>query len=292
MSIFKGSGVALCTPFTDEGINENTLRELINFQLNNCSDALVILGTTGEPSTMTEDEKERVISVAVEMAKGKIPVIVGTGGNNTKKVIADSVRAEKMGADALLIVTPYYNKATPKGLYEHYKAVSDAIDIPIIVYNVPSRTGLNVSPETLAKLATIKNVKGVKEASGNISQIAEVARLCPDLDLYSGNDDQITPILALGGSGVISTIANIVPKEVHDMVTMFFNGDIKGSIAKQLELNPLTAAVFSEVNPIPIKTALRLMDYNMGNFRLPLCEMEEVTTANLIKQMKKFSLIK
>jgi len=292
MSIFKGSGVALCTPFTDEGINENTLRELINFQLNNCSDALVILGTTGEPSTMTEDEKERVISVTVEMAKGKIPVIVGTGGNNTKKVIADSIRAEKMGADALLIVTPYYNKATPKGLYEHYKAVSDAIDIPIIVYSVQSRTGLNVAPETLAKLATIKNVKGVKEASGNISQIAEVARLCPDLDLYSGNDDQITPILALGGSGVISTVANIVPKEVHDMVNMFFNGDIKGSIAKQLELNPLTAAVFSEVNPIPIKTALRLMDYNMGNFRLPLCEMEEATTANLIKQMKKFSLIK
>lgn len=292
MSIFKGSGVALCTPFTDEGINENTLRELINFQLNNYSDALVILGTTGEPSTMTEDEKERVISVAVEMAKGKIPVIIGTGGNNTKKVIADSIRAEKMGADALLIVTPYYNKATPKGLYEHYKAISDAIDIPIIVYNVQSRTGLNVAPETLAKLATIKNVKGVKEASGNISQIAEVARLCPDLDLYSGNDDQITPILALGGSGVISTVANIVPKEVHDMVNMFFKGDIKGSIAKQLELNPLTAAVFSEVNPIPIKTALRLMDYNMGNFRLPLCEMEEATTANLIKQMKKFSLIK
>lgn len=292
MSIFKGSGVALCTPFTDEGINENTLRELINFQLNNYSDALVILGTTGEPSTMTEDEKERVISVTVEMAKGKLPVIVGTGGNNTKKVIADSIRAEKMGADALLVVTPYYNKATPKGLYEHYKAVSDAIDIPIIVYSVQSRTGLNVSPETLAKLATIKNVKGVKEASGNISQIAEVARLCPDLDLYSGNDDQITPILALGGSGVISTVANIVPKEVHDMVTMFFEGDIKGSIAKQLELNPLTAAIFSEVNPIPAKTALRLMDFNMGNFRLPLCEMEEATTANLIKEMRKFGLIK
>lgn len=292
MSIFKGSGVALCTPFTDEGINENTLRKLINFQLNNYSDALVILGTTGEPSTMTEDEKERVISVTVEMAKGKLPVIVGTGGNNTKKVIADSIRAEKMGADALLVVTPYYNKATPKGLYEHYKAVSDAIDIPIIVYNVPSRTGLNVSPETLARLATIKNIKGVKEASGNISQIAEVARLCPEIDLISGNDDQITPILALGGCGVISTIANLVPKEVHDLVMMFFNGDIKGSIAKQLELNPLTAAVFSEVNPIPAKTALRLMDYNMGNFRLPLCEMEEATTANLIKEMKKLGLIK
>lgn len=291
MSIFTGSGVALSTPFTDEGINENTLRQLITFHLENNTDALIVLGTTGEPSTMTDEEKTQIINIAVEMAKGKIPVIVGTGGNNTKKVVENSVKAEKLGADALLIVTPYYNKATPKGLYEHYKAISDAIDIPIIVYNVPSRTGLNVAPKTLAKLATLKNVKGVKEASGNISQIAEVVRLCPDLDLYSGNDDQIAPILALGGKGVVSTVANIVPKEVHDLVNMFMEGNTKGCQEIQLKLNPLISAVFCEVNPIPIKTALRLMDYNMGNFRLPLCDMEEDTRASLIKEMTEIGLL-
>ncbi len=291
MSIFTGSGVALCTPFTNEGINEKTLRELITFHLNNGSDALVILGTTGEPSTMTEEEKLHVITITVEMAKGKLPVIVGTGGNNTKKVVADSVRAEKMGADALLVVTPYYNKATPKGLYLHYKAISDAVNIPIIVYNVPSRTGLNVLPETLAKLATIENVKAVKEASGNISQIAEVARLCPMLDIYSGNDDQITPILALGGIGVISTIANVVPKQVHDMVTMFLEGDIKGSSKMQIGLNPLVNVMFSEVNPIPAKTSLKLMNYDMGEIRLPLCEMEDSTKAKLTETLREYKLI-
>jgi len=291
LSIFTGSGVALCTPFTNEGINEKTLRELITFHLNNGSDALVILGTTGEPSTMTEEEKLHVITITVEMAKGKLPVIVGTGGNNTKKVVADSVRAEKMGADALLVVTPYYNKATPKGLYLHYKAISDAVNIPIIVYNVPSRTGLNVLPETLAKLATIENVKAVKEASGNISQIAEVARLCPMLDIYSGNDDQITPILALGGIGVISTIANVVPKQVHDMVTMFLEGDIKGSSKMQIGLNPLVNVMFSEVNPIPAKTSLKLMNYDMGEIRLPLCEMEDSTKAKLTETLREYKLI-
>jgi len=291
MSIFTGSGVALSTPFTDEGINEDTLRQLIAFHLENKTDALIVLGTTGEPSTMTEEEKILIIETTVEMAKGKIPVIVGTGGNNTKKVVESSVKAEKLGADALLIVTPYYNKATPKGLYEHYKAVSDAVNIPIIVYNVPSRTGVNVAPATLAKLATLKNIKGIKEASGNISQIAEVARLCPDLDLYSGNDDQIAPILALGGKGVVSTVANITPNEVHDLVHMFMEGNTTGCKDMQLKLNPLISAVFSEVNPIPIKTALRLMGYNMGNFRLPLCEMEENTKANLVNEMKKFGLI-
>lgn len=291
MSIFTGSGVALSTPFTDEGINEKTLRQLITFHLENNTDALIVLGTTGEPSTMTDEEKTQIIKIAVEMAKGKIPVIVGTGGNNTKKVVENSVKAEKLGADALLIVTPYYNKATPKGLYEHYKAISDAINIPIIIYNVPSRTGLNVAPKTLAKLATLKNVKGVKEASGNISQIAEVARLCPQLDLYSGNDDQIAPILALGGKGVISTVANIVPKEVHDLVNMFMEGNTKGCQEMQLKLNPLISAVFCEVNPIPIKTALRLMDFNMGNFRLPLCDMEQDTKASLIKEMTEIGLL-
>ena len=291
MSIFTGSGVALSTPFTDEGINEETLRQLITFHLENNTDALIVLGTTGEPSTMTDEEKTLIIKIAVEMSKGKIPVIVGTGGNNTKKVVANSIKAEKLGADALLIVTPYYNKATPKGLYEHYKAISDAINIPIIVYNVPSRTGVNIAPKTLAKIATLKNIKGVKEASGNISQIAEVARLCPQLDLYSGNDDQIASILALGGKGVVSTVANIVPKEVHDLVNMFMKGNTQGSKDMQLKLNPLIAAVFSEVNPIPIKTALRLMKYNMGNFRLPLCDMEEDTKASLVKEMTNLGLL-
>ncbi|MBZ4666059.1 4-hydroxy-tetrahydrodipicolinate synthase [Mahella sp.] len=286
MSVFTGSGVALVTPFTKDGVNFDTLEQMIEFQIAGTTDALIVCGTTGEPSTMTAKEKHDTIKFAIERINHRIPVIAGTGGNNTAEVIEASVDAQQLGADALLIVTPYYNKTTQKGLVEHYTAIANAVDIPIIIYNVPSRTGLNMTPATLERLSHIKNIAGMKEASGNIVQVAEMARLCGDrIDIYSGNDDQVVPILSLGGKGVISVVANIAPKDTHDMVVKFLNGDIEGSRQLQFKLNPLVEALFIEVNPIPVKTALNLMGFDVGNLRLPLTEMSESNLAFLRQRM-------
>lgn len=275
MAVFKGSGVALVTPFTDDGVNYDVLDKLLDFHLENSTDAIIACGTTGEASTMTDDEKNGVIEYVVKKVNGRIPVIAGTGSNDTRHSVEMSRNAEKLGADALLVITPYYNKTTQKGLIEHFTKIADSVNIPIIIYNVPSRTGLNVLPQTLAELKKHPNIAGVKEASGDISQIAEVARLCGnDFAIYSGNDDQVVPIMALGGLGVISVTANIMPKEVHDMAAAFLEGEVKKSLELQLKLNPLNKALFIEVNPIPVKTAMNLIGMNAGSLRLPLTDME------------------
>ena len=292
MSIFTGAGVALCTPFTQDGVNFDAFGKLIDFQIDGGTDALIVNGTTGEPSTMSEEEKRAALSFALERTAGRIPVIAGTGGNDTKKVIAASIEAQKMGADALLIVTPYYNKATQKGLIAHYTAVADAVDIPIIVYNVPGRTGLNMLPETLAALAEHPNIAGMKEASGNLAQVSEMARLCGDkCDLYSGEDGLVVPLLSVGGKGVISVVSNIAPRIMHDMVEKFLSGDIAGARELQCKVNPLAAALFGEVNPLPAKTALRLIGIDAGPLRLPLTEMSDANLARLKREMQAFGLI-
>lgn len=292
MSIFTGAGVALCTPFTQDGVNFDAFGKLIDFQIDGGTDALIVNGTTGEPSTMSEEEKRAALSFALERTAGRIPVIAGTGGNDTKKVIAASIEAQKMGADALLIVTPYYNKATQKGLIAHYTAVADAVDIPIIVYNVPGRTGLNMLPDTLAALAEHPNIAGMKEASGNLAQVSEMARLCGDkCDLYSGEDGLVVPLLSVGGKGVISVVSNIAPRIMHDMVEKFLSGDIAGARELQFQVNPLAAALFCEVNPIPAKTALRLIGIDAGPLRLPLTEMSDANLARLKREMQAFGLI-
>ncbi len=293
MSIFKGAGVALVTPMHADGsVNYEKLAELIEFQIANSTDALIICGTTGEASTLEDDEHLECIRFAVEQVKGRVPVIAGTGSNNTAHCIEMSQAVEKMGADAVLLVTPYYNKATQKGLIQHYTAIANSISIPIILYNVPSRTGCNLLPKTVYELSKVKNIVAIKEACGNLSQIAELAALCgPDFDIYSGNDDQVTPILALGGIGVISVLSNVAPKDTHDMVMKFLEGDIKGSIDLQLKAIDLIKALFCEVNPIPVKAAMNLMGYEVGSCRLPLCDMEEKTHAQLEAAMKAYGLI-
>ncbi|MFS8500414.1 MAG: 4-hydroxy-tetrahydrodipicolinate synthase [Caldicoprobacter sp.] len=291
MSVFTGSCVALVTPFTDNGINFESLANLIEFQINGGTDAILVCGTTGEPPTMTREERYSVIGFTVEKVAKRVPVIAGTGGYNTAAVIEDSKEAERLGADALLIVTPYYNKTTQKGLIQHYAAIADAVHIPIIIYNVPSRTGLNVAPSTLKELSRIDNIVGIKEASGNIAQVTEMARLCGDrIDIYSGDDNIVVPILALGGKGVISVVANIAPRDTHEMVAKFLNGDIEGSRKLQFKLNPLIEALFLEVNPIPVKTALNLMGMNVGKLRLPLTDMSEQNLEILKKRMLEYGL--
>lgn len=292
MSIFKGSGVALCTPFDDKGVNMNTLGRQIDFQIEKGTDALIICGTTGEPSTMTEEERIAAIEFTVKKTAKRVPVIAGTGGNCTKEVIAFSKIAEKLGADGLLIVTPYYNKCSPLGLKKHFFAVADEVSIPIIIYNVPPRTGLNITPAQLKELCGHPNIAAVKEASANITQIVEMARLCEGkLDFYSGNDDHVLPMMAVGALGVISVTANVAPKEVHEMCIKYLDGDHKGAMALQFKLNPLTNALFTEVNPIPVKTALNLMGFDMGELRLPLCEMAPGNLETLRKEMKAFGLL-
>lgn len=290
MSIFTGSCVALSTPFNESGVNFDTLKNLLEFQISQSTDAILVCGTTGEPSTMSLEERNAVIEFTVEQVNGRVPVIAGTGGNCTDSVIKASRDAEGLGADALLIVTPYYNKTSQKGLVAHYNAVAEKVDLPIIIYNVPGRTGLNIKPETLLELSKIKNITGIKEASGNISQAVEMARLCPDMDMYSGNDDMVVPILSLGGKGVISVVANIAPKDTHDMVMKFLHGDVGGSRELQFKLKPLIDALFSEVNPIPVKTALNLMGFNMGNLRLPLVELSEKNLQLLKTRMMDYGL--
>lgn len=274
--IFKGCGTAIITPFTNEGINFEEFRKLIEFQISNGADSIIVCGTTGESSTMSLDEKQSAIEFAVRVANKRIPIIAGTGGNCTKSAIELSKYAENVGADAILVVTPYYNKTTQAGLIAHYTAIANSVKLPIIMYNVPSRTGLNIAPETCFKLAKLDNIVAVKEASGDLSQVAKIAALCRDnLHIYSGNDDQILPILSLGGLGVISVISNIIPKTVHDMTENFFEGKISEATKLQLDTLELTSAMFSEVNPIPVKAALNMVGFNAGLPRLPLVELSE-----------------
>lgn len=289
MSLFQGAGVALVTPFTEEkSVNYEELGRLIEYQIAGGIDALIICGTTGEPATMTEEERLSVISFTIEKVGKRVPVIAGTGGNCTENVVAFSKKVEKIGADGLLVVTPYYNKATQNGLYEHYKAVASAVQLPIILYNVPSRTGVNMLPDTAARLGKeIDNIVALKEASGNITQVAEVIRKAEGaLDIYSGNDDQIVPILSLGGIGVISVLANVVPKETHDMVQAYLDGDVRKAAQLQLKYMELIQALFCEVNPIPVKKALELMGFQTKYLRMPLTEMEEKNLERLKKAME------
>lgn len=284
--LFKGVCSAVPTPFNENGINIEEFKKFIEFQISNEIDALIVCGTTGESSTMTKSEKIQVIKCAIEVSNGRIPIIAGTGSNNTKEAIEMSKIAENLGVDGVLIVTPYYNKTTQIGLISHYKAISDNISIPIILYNVPSRTGLNINPETCWELSKIDNIVAIKEASGNISQVAQIAHLCGDnLHIYSGNDDQIIPICSLGGLGVISVLSNIKPKLVHDMVCDFLDGNIEAAKRKQLDSLPLINDLFSEVNPIPIKYALNKIGFNFGLPRLPLVEMSEKSRNILLKKI-------
>lgn len=294
MAIFKGAGVALITPFNeDETVNYDMLGELIERQIAGKTDAIIVCGTTGEPATMTEDEKLAVIKYAVKKTAGRIPVIAGTGGNATRVVIDFSKKAEALGVDGLLVVTPFYNKATQNGLYAHYKEVAKSVSLPIIMYNVPSRTGCNIAPETAVRLARdCENIVGIKEASGNISQVAKLAKQAGGiLDIYSGNDDQVIPILSLGGIGVISVLSNVAPKAAHDMVMEYLEGDRKKAAALQLDYLDLINALFCEVNPIPVKGAMNLMGYNVGKLRLPLTEIEDAHRELVEKCLKEAGLI-
>ena len=270
MSIFRGSGVAIVTPFQNGSIDFTAFTRLIELQIANHTDAIICCGTTGESSTMTPDERLSVIQFVVERVNGRVPVIAGTGGNNTEEVVSNSKSAEAIGVDGLLVVTPYYNKTSQAGLVRHYFTVADAVETPIIVYNVPGRTGLNVLPQTMAELCTHENIVGTKEASGNIEQVVNIAALCPQCDIYSGNDDHVLPILSIGGKGVISTIANIVPGEMHALCEAFFKGDIQLARQLQLQLIPLWKAAFCEVNPIPLKAMMGLMQLCEPDVRLPL----------------------
>lgn len=283
--MFKGSGVALVTPFNDDNeVDYDMLRNLIEFQIKNSTDAIIICGTTGEASTLSFEEKLKVINFTVEVTKKRIPVIAGTGSNNTSDAIKLSKKAQDLGVDGLLIVTPYYNKCNKSGLYSHYKTIAENISIPIILYNVPSRTGVNIDIDTLIKLSKIKNIVGIKEASSNISQIAEIfAKMDDEFLVYSGNDGEIVPILSLGGAGVISVLANICPKETHDICYNFFNGKISEAKNMQLKYFELIQNLFSEVNPVPVKKALNYLGFNVGTTRLPLYEMENTKKEALIK---------
>lgn len=275
MSIFEGSGVAIITPFNNEGINFEKLKYLLEWHIKKGTDAIIICGTTGEATTMTEKEKKDTIKFTADVINKRIPVIAGTGSNNTSSAISMSKYAESVGVDGILVITPYYNKTTQKGLIKHFKAINDEVNIPIILYNVPSRTGVNIKPETLLKLTELNNVKAIKEASGDISQIIKMKELCRDkIDIYSGNDDQIIPIMSLGGKGVISVLANIIPDKVHEMVQKCLINDYKDALDIQLNTLSLANSLFIETNPIPVKTAMNLMGLEVGHLRLPLCEME------------------
>lgn len=290
-TVFTGAGVAIITPFDENGINFEAFANIIEEQIAQKTDAIIICGTTGEASTMPDAEHLDAIRFAVKTVGGRVPVIAGTGSNDTAHGIELSREAQKLGVDALLLVTPYYNKTSQKGLYEHYKAIAEAVELPIILYNVPSRTGMQIAVSTLKKLSEIENIVAIKEASGNISYTAQVAAECPELDIYSGNDDMIVPVLSLGGKGVISVLSNVMPKETHDICEKFFNGDFAGSLELQLKLFRLVKALFIEVNPIPVKTAMNLMGKNAGLLRMPLSEMEPQNLEILKDAMREVGLI-
>ncbi|ALU15392.1 4-hydroxy-tetrahydrodipicolinate synthase DapA [Eubacterium limosum] len=291
-TIFTGSCVALVTPFKDNKIDFDRFRALIDWHIENGTDAILVAGTTGETSTLTDQEHLDLLRVAGEHIAGRVPYIAGTGSNDTAYSIMLSKYAEEQGADAVLVINPYYNKSTQKGIYVHIKAIADAIKVPIIVYNVPSRTGANISVSTMQKLAEIPNVQAVKEASGDISQITEIARTCDGkLDVYSGNDDQTLPILSVGGKGIISVSANIIPKDMHDLVAAFMSGDVDKAREMQFSTNLINLAMFYETNPIPVKTAMRLLGTDTGEMRLPLVEMEEANEARLVEALKEYGLL-
>lgn len=294
MAIFKGAGVALVTPMKEDlSVDYEKLEELVNFHVENGTDAIIICGTTGEAATLSHEEHLDVIKACVEYTKKRIPVVAGTGSNCTETAIYLSKKAEEYGADGLLVVSPYYNKATQEGLVKHFTAVANSVKLPILLYNVPSRTGCNILPETIVKLVkNVDNIVGVKEASGNISQVAKLMELADgQVDLYSGNDDQIVPVMSLGGIGVISVLSNIAPKETHDIVAKYLDGDTKGSLELQLKYLSVIDALFKEVNPIPVKKALNLMGKKAGSLRMPLTDMSEANTAILEEQMKKVGLL-
>ena len=293
-TIFTGAGVAIVTPMNpDESINFDRLGQIIDSQIENGTDAIVICGTTGESATMTDQEHVDCIEYAVKRVNGRVPVVAGAGSNHTSYAVWMSKEAKRVGADALLHVTPYYNKTSQTGLIRHFNAVADATDLPIILYNVPSRTGVNITPATYRELAKHPNIVAAKEASGNISQIAQIAQACGDeLDLYSGNDDQIVPLLSLGAKGVISVLSNIMPRETHDICRLFFEGKIAESRALQLKLLPLINALFSDVNPIPVKEAMNMMGWECGECRLPLVSMQPQAKEHLRVLMQEQGLVK
>lgn len=293
MAIFTGAGVAIVTPMKENGdVNFEKLGEILEEQIKEGTDSIIICGTTGESSTLTHEEHLETIKYTIDKVNKRIPVIAGTGSNCTETAIYLSTEAEKYGADGVLLVTPYYNKATQKGLIEHYTKIADSIKIPVILYNVPSRTGINIQPKTVAYLAEhVENIVGIKEASGDIAQVAEMAALSKGkLDIYSGNDNQIVPLMSLGGKGVISVLSNVAPRYTHDMVEKYLNGDVKGSCDMQLDAMPLINALFLEVNPIPVKAAMNLMGMEVGPLRSPLTEMEEANKEKLKEEMVKFGL--
>ena len=291
-AIFKGCGTAIATPCTKDGVNFEEFGKLLENQIQAGVDAIIVCGTTGESATMSEKEKKDTMKFAIEKVAKRTKVILGTGSNNTKSAVEMSKYAESIGADGLLVVTPYYNKTTQKGLIEHYKTIAEAVKLPIIMYSVASRTGVNINPETCLELSKIDNIVAIKEASGNISQVAKIAALCKDnLDIYSGNDDQIIPVLSLGGKGVISVLSNVMPKFTHDMTYKYFNGEIEEACKMQLEVIDLIDSLFSEVNPIPVKYALNLMGYDFGKPRLPLIELSKVNQEKMKEIMKKHNLI-
>lgn len=296
MSIFKGAGVAIVTPFHEDGsVNYEKFAELIEFQIQNGTDAIIVCGTTGESSTLTHEEHLDVIKFCAQKVNKRVPVVAGTGSNCTSTAVYLSTEAEKYGVDGLLLVTPYYNKATQNGLFEHFKKVADSVKLPIILYNVPSRTGCNILPQTVVRLCTeVSNIVGIKEASGNISQVAKLASLAQgkvDIDIYSGNDDQIVPILSLGGKGVISVLSNVAPRQTHEICAKYFEGDVAGSCREQLRAIELYDALFCEVNPIPVKEALNLMGKEVGPTRMPLSKMEDANVEKLRIAMKNYGIL-
>ena len=292
MSVFTGAGVAIATPFNADGsVNYEQFGKNIEYQIANGTDAIIVCGTTGEASTLSHEEHLAVIKYCVEKVNKRIPVIGGTGSNCTETAVYLSQEAEKIGVDAILVVTPYYNKATQKGLFEHFKIVADSVKVPMILYNIPGRTGgVNILPQTICKLCReVENIVGVKDATGNFSQIADLMAMANgDVDVYSGNDDQIVPLLSLGGKGVISVLSNIAPQQTHDICEKYFTGDVKGASQLQLKAIPLIRSLFCEVNPIPVKKALNLQGQNAGPLRRPLTEMEEDHAEVLKEEMIKF----
>ncbi|MBE7043801.1 MAG: 4-hydroxy-tetrahydrodipicolinate synthase [Ruminococcaceae bacterium] len=291
-TIFTGSGVALVTPFLeDNSVNYKKLAELIEYHIEHRTDALIICGTTGEAATLSNEEHEQVLKFSVEQTKGRIPVIAGTGSNDTAYAIQLSQYAQSIGADGLLLVTPYYNKASQKGLIAHYTAIANSVTLPIILYNVPSRTGVNITPETLNVLADVPNIVAIKEASGDLGLAAKMMQLCGDrIDFYSGNDDIVVPLLSIGGIGVISVAANIIPEEVHDMCQLYLDGKVKEAAALQLKYLDLMNTLFCDVNPIPVKTAMNMLGFEVGPLKLPLCEMTPANIALLDKSLQNAGL--
>ncbi|WP_461205552.1 4-hydroxy-tetrahydrodipicolinate synthase [Clostridium sp. DL1XJH146] len=292
MSLFKGSGVAVVTPFKNGKIDFEKLEEYLEWHISSGTDAIIICGTTGEASTMSLREKKEAIKFTVDVINKRLPVIAGTGSNDTASSKSLSSWAESIGVDGLLLITPYYNKTTQRGIVAHYNEICSAVEIPAIVYNVPSRTGLNIEPSTLLELTKIENIVAVKEASSNIAQVVKMKALCGNkIDFYSGNDDQVIPLLSLGSLGVISVAANIIPKEMHEICELYFNGKVKEAAALQLKLIPLISSLFIETNPIPVKTAMNLMGMDAGDLRLPLCEMSPENKSILEKELKALNLI-